>query len=78
MTQLKALLVSMRAEYFRLELAELLFTRAREIPLVGMLAAISCATLFQTPQTRDALQIWAIAFILLYGFTYLALFLSRR
>ena len=78
MTRLNALLVSMRAEYFRLELAEQLFKRGREIPFVGMLAAVTCATLFQTPQTRDALQLWALAFVLLYGVTYLILFLSRR
>lgn len=78
MTRLNALLVSMRAEYFRLELAEQLFKRGREIPFVGMLAAVTCATLFQTPQTREALQLWALAFVLLYGVTYLILFLSRR
>ncbi|WP_375170046.1 putative bifunctional diguanylate cyclase/phosphodiesterase [Marinobacter sp.] len=78
MTQLNALLVSMRAEYFRLELAEQLFRRGREIPLVGMLAAITCAILFQTPETRDALQVWAFCFLAIYSVTYLTLFLPQR
>lgn len=78
MIQLKALLVSTRAEYFRLELAEQLFKRGREVPLVGILAAVTCATLFQTPENKGALTIWAITFIALYAVSYLALFLPQR
>ncbi|AHI29940.1 hypothetical protein [Marinobacter similis] len=78
MIQFKALLVSTRAEYFRLELAEQLFKRGREIPLVGIFAAVTCATLFQTPKNNGALTIWAITFIALYAVSYLALFLPRR
>ncbi|WP_203300779.1 EAL domain-containing protein [Marinobacter sediminum] len=78
MAQFKALFVSTRAEYFRLELAEQLFKRGREIPLVGILAAVTCATLFQTAENKGALTIWAITFIALYAASYLALFLPRR